>query len=84
MSKLNRDERQVQIATWVRLTFGKLNSTPHERIRRFVEEALEMAQSAGMSLIEIQTTARHVYSRTPGDLHTEIGDVGVDNCGFKP
>lgn len=50
---------------------------PAERGRRVLEEALELAQALGVSDYDARTLMAHIYTRTPGQPGTEIGDVMV-------
>lgn len=73
-----RDERQQKVAAWVRSTFGdhRLFSIP-ERVRRLVEEVIEVAQAEGMDPDAIKGIVDYVYGRPAGDPAQEAGGVGV-------
>lgn len=59
---------------WVTRAFGpeELHS-PSRRIRRVLEEILELAQSADVPSDVIHGLVEHVYSRPVGDLGSEYG-----------
>lgn len=75
---LARNQRQKDIAAWTARTFGTRTATcPQERIRRFAEEAIELAQAAGMSEEDFANLVRYVYSRPAGEPPQEVGGVAV-------
>jgi hypothetical protein len=53
-----------------------------ERLHRFLEEALELAQSAGCSRQDAASLVNYVFARPPGDLHDEVGGVMVTLAGL--
>ncbi|WNV05823.1 ATP-binding protein [Candidatus Methylospira mobilis] len=74
----SRYQRQCEIFDWACSTFGKeIATAPGERIRRFVEEALELAQAAGLCENDIVKLSDFVFSRPVGDIKQEVGQVGV-------
>ena len=72
-----RDERQLAVLHWVADTFGVSTLTREERMRRFVEEAVELAQSEHLSREAVVAVVDHVYGKPPGDPSQEVGGVGV-------
>lgn len=46
-----------------------------ERAARFLEEALELAQACGMSIVGAGLLLHYVFHRPPGSIHQEIGGV---------
>lgn len=72
-----RNERQQAAFSWVQKTFGASNAHPRERARRFIEEAIELAQAEGLTSTEVQNVVTHVYGKKPGDPQQEAGGVGV-------
>lgn len=70
---------QDRVAEWVRTTFGEVfNETPQLqnpklRAARFLEEATEAAQAAGLDVIDVDMIVAQVYARPVGFLHQEIG-----------
>jgi hypothetical protein len=73
----DRDDRQARIFEWARSTFGEANIGPHERLRRFIEEAVELAQAGGLTREQIEAIVQHVYAKPPGVPQQEAGGVGV-------
>jgi len=67
--------RQERILTWAIDTFGEVAKNPHERAARLVEEAIEVAQAVGLPLDTVDIIAGRVYSRPPGELAQEIGNL---------
>ncbi len=59
---------------WVCQAFGlsKLQDKP-ERRRRFLEEALELCQSLGMTREEVLRMVEYVYAREAGEPLQELG-----------
>lgn len=72
-----RDERQQQVYEWVRTTFGLANQDAHERVLRFFEEAVELAQTEGVSEDELLRIVRHVLAKSPGAPEQEAGGAGT-------
>ncbi len=72
-----RSFRQTAVLSWVRDTFGPEVLTPNERVMRFLEEAIELAQAQGLAEIHAAALVAHVYSKPKGDLWQEVGGVGV-------
>lgn len=65
--------RPRDFLTWALRIFGPLAADRRERAMRFTEEALELAQSAGLERGAIDKILDRVFSRPPGDLPREIG-----------
>ncbi|MGZ5858710.1 MAG: DUF551 domain-containing protein [Burkholderiaceae bacterium] len=79
----SRKLRQDQILAWACNTFGKATAdNSGERIRRFAEEAVELAQAVGLDNQSMLDIIEHVYARIPGNLTQEIGQVGVSLLGL--
>lgn len=76
-----RDQRQSLIMNWIRDTFGMLPGlnveSQRERAMRFLEEAIELCQAAGLTQGDIYSMARYTYGRPPGLLTQEAGGVAV-------
>lgn len=72
-----RCERQAEVLSWVRSTFGPESVTVGERILRFLEEAIELAQAEDVPVWMARRLLEHVYSKLPGDPCQEAGGVGV-------
>ena len=78
-----RLERQAAVLEWVERTFGHdVAWHPGERLARFVEEALELAQACGMEQSDVQSLAAHVYAKPPGRIEREFGGVGITLLGL--
>lgn len=74
---LARGRRQFQVYTWAIQTFGEWCGSPHERALRFLEEALELAQAAGLTQDDVARLVGHVFGRPLGEVPTELGQVTV-------
>jgi len=72
-----RHVRQAQILSWVHATFGPQAVKTEERVLRFLEEAIELAQAEGVPAEMVGRILQHVYSKPPGDPKLEAGGVGV-------
>lgn len=70
---------QLRVYFWMMKVFGAkffpIASDKRERNFRFVEEALELVQAAGMTRAEVDTLADYVYARPVGVLAQEVGGV---------
>jgi hypothetical protein len=77
-SDVLRDLRQKIILTWAVNTFG-VNTAMNklERERRFMEEAIELAQSSGMPKEDLIKLVDYVYDRPAGELMKEVGGTMV-------
>lgn len=71
---------QTRVFNWARKCFGederKWNST-RERCNRFIEEALELCQSFGMSREDAHKIVEYVYNRPVGVPFQEVGGTLV-------
>ena len=74
---LNKTGRQSQILDWVRDKFGAGGVMPRERAARFLEEAVEAAQAAGLPKDEAGRIVGRVFERPAGDVAQEIGGAGM-------
>lgn len=72
-----REVRQSDAFAWAGKTFGAINMSKRERARRFIEEAIELAQACGMGRHDVENVMWHVYSKPPGQVGQEAGGVGV-------
>jgi NTP pyrophosphatase (non-canonical NTP hydrolase) len=69
---------QKRVSKWVNTRFGNAClKDSHERALRVLEEALELAQAAGVTSTEIVTVAEHVWSRPVGEIRQEHAGVLV-------
>jgi len=74
----SRKARQREILDWACVTFGQATADiTGERIRRFLEEALELAQAVGLDQEAAENMVEYVYARPTGHINQEIGQVGV-------
>lgn len=72
-----RDVRQQQVADWTTRTFGPSTMQPSERVARFMEEAIELAQACGVQPSLIEKLTAHVYAKPVGEPSQEMGGVGI-------
>jgi hypothetical protein len=68
---------QERAAKWVVEVFGDTGMAIPERCRRFIEEAVELVQSTGMTVDEVRRIVDYVFSRPVGDPPQEIGGTMV-------
>ena len=67
-----------RVGEWTVACFGdEIAHDKVERIHRFVEEALELAQSVGCDKETILQLVDYVYNRPIGEMEQEIGGVVV-------
>lgn len=70
--------KQSDLLAWCVSTFGAQTAlSPLERAARLVEEAIEVAQAAGLQRYQAMLTLHRVYDRPAGELRQEIG-----GCAF--
>ncbi len=80
---MSRNQRQADILQWANETFGAATAdNTGERIRRFAEEAVELAQAIGLDKQAMLDIVEHVYAKPEGDVAQEIGQVGVSLLGL--
>lgn len=73
-----RDRRQAQVYTWAKAAFGKSHVVSIEqRSIRFLEEAIELAQSGGCTEEIAHKLVSFVFARPVGTMASEIGGVGI-------
>lgn len=60
---------------WAVKTFGPCARDRKERARRFLEEALELAQAEGLDAVAAQALTWRVFSRPPGETAQEVAGV---------
>lgn len=74
---------QHRIEVWVTKCFGEaILLDKKERIRRFIEEAFELAQSTGLTIDELRVIEDYVYNREAGKIPQEVGGCGVTLLGI--
>lgn len=67
---------QRRCAEWAKNCFGlSVTEDRAQRNYRFMEEALELAQSHGVTKEEILQLVEYTFSRPPGDPIQEVGGV---------
>lgn len=67
--------RPKEFLQWAVAMFGPVALDRHERIARFIEEAVELAHAEGMPSETLARIAQRVYERPPGDTIKEIGQA---------
>lgn len=72
----SRASFQSRVGQWIQHCFGPtIGADKAERNHRFIEEALELVQSAGCTASEAHQLVDYVYGRPVGDLRQEVGGV---------
>lgn len=68
---------------WLKVTFGEFPDalekahSKEERLRRFGEEAIELLQAGGLTLLDVIQLTAYVYSRPVGEVQQEMGGTMV-------
>jgi len=73
----NQSKKQRLLVTWAGTAFGAPSLHISERGRRFLEEAIELAQTCGVSEEEALQHVKYTYNRPAGTPQQEIGGVMV-------
>lgn len=74
---------QERVSDWLNACFGtEAASDRLDRTHRFLEEALELAQSAGCSRNDALALLDYVFSRPAGTVDAETGGVMVTLAGM--
>lgn len=69
-------QRQKQALAWACNTFTPAVALNlKERSSRFIEEAIELAQAAGLGKAAVLAIVDRVYTRKPGGVHREVGQA---------
>lgn len=69
---------QSDVKDWCVTCFGEAIATDKtERCYRFMEEALELVQSVGMTERQVRQLVDYVYGRDIGEPYQEVGGVMV-------
>jgi hypothetical protein len=79
---MSRNDRQTQVSDLVRDIFGDLGMDRSERVARFVEEAVELAQAEEIDRALVLAIVEHVYSKPAGATPQEVGGIGVTLLAF--
>jgi hypothetical protein len=74
---MTRNERQALVYRWVGDTFGYANLETKERCKRFIEEAIELAQAEGLTDEQVRALVAYVYEKPSGAVYQEVGGVGT-------
>lgn len=72
-----RNRRQAEVVETVKSHFGEASLNIQERAMRFLEEAIELAQAAGISYSDARRLVHYVFGRPKGEPGQELGGVGV-------
>ncbi len=72
MTTIDRPSRALN---WAVETFGPVALDPEERAMRFVEEAIELAHSLGLSSETLSAISQRVYGREAGKVPREMGQA---------
>lgn len=78
MGEPRRPSFQERVHVWGTECFGEHSAHDRtERVHRYLEESLELAQALGCTESEVMQLVRYVYSRPRGEVAQEIGGVMV-------
>lgn len=72
-----RGRRQAKVFQWAVNTFGDIARDPQERIDRFIEESIELAQALGADKDRVCRIVNYVYNRPPGNVFEEVGGASL-------
>ena len=79
----NMVQYQKRVREWVETCFGeKIADDRVERNHRFLEEALELVQSAGCNKDEALRLVDYVYGRPEGEIYQEVGGTITTLCAL--
>lgn len=74
----DREFRQYVMSRWAIDCFGEDEATdPKQRVLRFLEESVELAQAIGLDREKALELVAFVYNRPAGDVQQELGQVGL-------
>jgi NTP pyrophosphatase (non-canonical NTP hydrolase) len=74
---------QSKVRDWLTACFPAASvGDRHERMHRFLEEALELAQATGCSKAEALELVDYVFAREIGETRQEVGGVMVTLAGL--
>lgn len=77
------DEFEDFVASWMVRAFGQeLTDDKNERAYRFIEEAVELVQAAGLNVYQVRAMVNYVFGRPIGALPQEAGGVMVTLAAF--
>lgn len=67
---------QYKLRTWLIACIGEATlMDPQARALRVLEEAVELAQAAGLPQSKVLEQVQHTYARPPGDISQEVAGV---------
>lgn len=80
-----RNERQLRMFDWAQIVFASTQGGDAgfraARARRFLEEAVELAQAIGVTAEEVTAIRDYVFGRSAGEPRQEIGGTMLTlNC----
>jgi hypothetical protein len=73
---------QQRAQAWVETTLSGQVTDVKTRAARFLEEALEAAQAAGLSAADADLVLDQVYNAPPGRLYQELGGSMTTLCAL--
>lgn len=74
---------QIRVTEWLAACFGRNAALDRdERLHRFLEEALELAQASGCTKDDAVRLVDYVFSRPLGEVVDEVGGVMVTLAGL--
>jgi hypothetical protein len=72
MTTIDRPSRALM---WAEQTFGSIALDPHERVMRFLEEAIELGHAIGISGSDVQNLVGRIWARKRGEVARELGQA---------
>ncbi|WP_197410724.1 hypothetical protein [Devosia epidermidihirudinis] len=73
-----QEGHQRRVAAWMQECFGaEITADKVERVDRFIEEALELAQATGWTADRAHALVDYVFGRPVGEIGQEVGGVMV-------
>lgn len=73
-----QDDFSARTMDWYLACFGPVRQGDRvERVHRFLEEALELAQAQDCTKEDAHALVEYVYSRPKGDIGNEVGGVMI-------
>lgn len=71
-------DRPSRFLAWARETFtAQVAMNPAERMMRFVEEAIELANACDVPRVTVERIVNRVYERSPGNIEQEAAQCQV-------
>lgn len=73
-----KKELQYRVNDWMEHVFPpEIINDVDERGQRFIEEAIELVQSTGMTAQQLHNAVDYVFGRCIGEVHQEVGGVMI-------